>query len=131
MEKLKTASNEKTCKQQIGEKIYDAWKKGALKNLTQQGLAMRVNISASYLNEIINGKKTPPIEVISRIAHVLNVKEGELLPNGWCDIGNDEGDITAEIHSIKSKVQRMSKFELINSVRALVELLNDLKELFC
>ena len=120
-----TKATEKTCAEQIGENIRRIWKGGSLKNVTLQGLAMRANISVSYLSEILNGKKTPSPEVLSMIAQALNVKERELLPKSWFDAENNDSDITEEIQSIKRKVSQMSHFEKNKSHHALIELIKD------
>ena len=123
-----TREQEKSIAEQIGENIRRSWKGGNLRNLTQQGLALRANISASHLSEILSGKKMPSPEVLSMIARALKVKECELLPKAWCGIDNNDCDIATEIQTIKRKVNQMAPFEKNKSHRALIELIKDLFE---
>ena len=49
------------------------------KNITQEELAFRADLTFTYLNQIENGKRNPSIEAIARIAKGLGVKAQNLL----------------------------------------------------
>lgn len=49
------------------------------KRITSTNLAQTVGISQAYLSEIENNKKTPTIEVLQKIANILNVTVSDLL----------------------------------------------------
>jgi XRE family transcriptional regulator, regulator of sulfur utilization len=46
--------------------------------LTQEDLAETVGLSSTYVGHIEQGRKSPSLEAITRIAKVLKVKIGEL-----------------------------------------------------
>ena len=50
-----------------------------LNKLTTTELSMRAGIKQSYLSQIENGKRTPRIDVLQRIAKELDVTVSELL----------------------------------------------------
>lgn len=117
-----TKATEKTYAEQFGENIRRIWKGGSLKNVTLQGLAMKANISVSYLSEILNGKKTPSPETQASIAQALSVRVCDLLPDKWL-YGNidEDGNITPEIEAIRYKMSNMSAFERRKSLNMLKE----------
>ncbi|MEF3245034.1 MAG: helix-turn-helix domain-containing protein [Caldisericaceae bacterium] len=49
--------------------------KEALKehDITQKDLAKTTGLSSSYISQLLQGKKTPTIKVVSKIAHALNL----------------------------------------------------------
>ena len=61
----------------IGSRIKDVRKK---KNISQSQLAESINSSQSALAAYENGRKTPKIETLSRIASALDVSILDLLP---------------------------------------------------
>jgi transcriptional regulator with XRE-family HTH domain len=52
------------------DKLKEALKE---KDLTQNELAKRTGISPSYISQLIQGKKTPTIKVVAKIADALNL----------------------------------------------------------
>lgn len=48
-------------------------------NLTQEDLADKVGISRTHMGHIEQGRKTPSLKVLGKIAKVLKTKPGELL----------------------------------------------------
>jgi transcriptional regulator with XRE-family HTH domain len=49
------------------------------KNITQEELAFRAELTFTYLNQIENGKRNPTVDAIARIAKGLGVKAQNLL----------------------------------------------------
>jgi len=50
------------------------------KNLSQQEVAARANITASYMSRIENGTISTSVEKLYRIAQAMECKPAELLP---------------------------------------------------
>jgi transcriptional regulator with XRE-family HTH domain len=50
-----------------------------LRGLTQENLAEMVNVSCAYIGYLERGRKTPSLDVLVKIAEVLNVNPGQLL----------------------------------------------------
>ena len=50
-----------------------------LLKLTQEEVAAKVGISPVYMGYIEQGRNTPSLEVLEKIARVLKVKTGELV----------------------------------------------------
>lgn len=48
------------------------------KKMTQAALADRLNISRGYMSELVSGKKTPSVDLLSRIIDELGVEPGEV-----------------------------------------------------
>ena len=51
----------------------------AKQELTQEGLAKRVNISRAYLARLEIGRHDPPLSTLTKLAKALKVKVTELL----------------------------------------------------
>lgn len=49
------------------------------KGLSQEGLADRMDVSASYISMLESGKRYPSIEMLIRIAHALEISPGDML----------------------------------------------------
>lgn len=62
------------------------------KGLTQRELADRAGVSASYVNEIENGRKRPSLRVLNRIAAELGVPAGVLVGRLGQVSGRSEGE---------------------------------------
>ena len=50
-----------------------------LRGLTQEHLAEMANVSSAYVGYLERGKKTPSLDVLAKIAEVLNISPGQLL----------------------------------------------------
>ncbi|MBD2872912.1 helix-turn-helix domain-containing protein [Paenibacillus arenilitoris] len=60
----------------IGENIRQLRKK---KGLSQEQLALRAEINASYMGQVERGEKNPTIDVLSKIAHALQIPIEQLV----------------------------------------------------
>lgn len=60
----------------IGKRIKEARKK---KNMTQENLVEKMEVSIAYLSKIETGKIHINLERLSQICDILNVTEGEIL----------------------------------------------------
>lgn len=63
--------------EQIGRNIKKAREKA---NLTQEEVAEKVGIHASYFSRIERGVVNPSIEVLEKIVKVLRIKSSDILP---------------------------------------------------
>ncbi|MDO8269982.1 MAG: helix-turn-helix transcriptional regulator [Candidatus Levybacteria bacterium] len=62
-------------KERLGKKIQRLRKN---LDITQEELAEKTNMSRTHIGHIEQGRKSPSIKVIEKLARVLKVKVGEL-----------------------------------------------------
>ncbi len=70
------ARNQKT-REALGKRIQ---KQRKAVGLTQEGLAEIVKISRTHMGHIEQGRKSPSLEVLDKIARALKINASELLP---------------------------------------------------
>ena len=61
--------------QQLGKTIQHQRK---LRGLTQEALAETVNVNRAYIGHIEQGRRTPSVKMLQKIAKALNVPVSEL-----------------------------------------------------
>lgn len=64
-------------REQLGRKIKRLRK---AKDLTQEDLAFEVGISRTHMGHVEQGRRSPSLEVLQKIAKVCGVKVSDLIP---------------------------------------------------
>lgn len=102
-------------------------------DMTQEKLAEKAEIDTSYLGQIERGERSSPsITIVSKIAHALNVNEGELLNDRKSVKGSEE--IQAQSVGIPERIadelSRMTPKEqrLYDRIFRVLKELSDLRE---
>lgn len=72
--------------QELGNNIHDA---RMAANITQAELAQKLGVAASCISQYESGVRTPNIERLSIISHVLDSSLDELVPYTKCEIPID------------------------------------------
>ncbi|MHA6485231.1 helix-turn-helix domain-containing protein [Paenibacillus sp. strain BS8-2] len=85
---------------QIGENIRLARKS---KGLSQEQLALRAEINASYMGQVERGEKNPTIDVLGKIALAMNTPLEELVQLGTPS-RMDQGESSNYSDKIKSQM---------------------------
>jgi len=67
----------KPTKERLGKRIQKLRKE---RELTQEELAEKLNISRTHMGHIEQGRKAPSLKLMDKIARVLKVKVQELFP---------------------------------------------------
>ena len=83
----------------IGEKLK---KSRNDKGMSLRELATKVDLSASFLSQIEQGKASPSIENLKKIAHTLDVRVAYLIEDEEDDIRNIEFVKAANVRYIES-----------------------------
>lgn len=92
-----------------------------LKSLTQEMLAEKAEVSSIYISYLERGTKIPSLEILNRIANVLQVSPADLLMK--------EDNKNIEIKKLLTRLNSLDepKIRFINSIiDALLELAPDL-----
>ncbi len=63
--------------EKLGKKVKKLRKQ---KGLTQEGLAEKLNISRTHMGHIEQGRKSPSLKLLSKLAKALGVKVKDIFP---------------------------------------------------
>ncbi|MDQ8738533.1 helix-turn-helix transcriptional regulator [Paenibacillus sp. LHD-38] len=85
----------------VGENIRQLRKK---RGLSQEQLALRADINASYMGQVERGEKNPTIDVLSKIAHALQTPLEKIVNvisiADAADSPEEEGYATKVVHQM-------------------------------
>lgn len=90
------------------ERLKEALKE---KDLTQSELARRTGISIAYISQLLQGKKTPTIKVVAKIAEALNLPSSYFIEKTDVKIlFHTDKDLTEEdIRAIEAFIDYLKK----------------------
>lgn len=98
----------------LGERIRELRKS---RNLSQEQLAEKMDISSKYLSQIETGGKTPSVEALDRLATVLNVEMSDLFEFRHLD---SAASVIEEINLLLISASEEQRRRSLKVIRALL-----------